>query len=175
MKLEDVLEFCSLAKNEGVEVWIDGGWGVDALLERQTRSHDDLDIVVQTKDSQMLVDLLKARGYQDVPRDDTCAWNFVLGDAQGHEIDFHVITLDEAGKGIYGPKERGIMYPASSLTGKGKIGNISVKCTSAEDLVRFHSGYQLDEKDYADVSALCEKFGIELPEEYEKFRKPGNK
>ena len=31
-------------------------------------------------------------------------------------------------------------------------------------MVRFHSGYDLKEKDFRDVSALCEKFGIELPE-----------
>lgn len=175
MSVKDASLFLEMVAEAGIQIWIDGGWGVDALLEKQTRVHDDLDIVVQTKDSKRLVGLLKARGYQDVPHDDTSAWNFVLGDTKGHEIDFHVITLDEAGNGIYGPKERGIMYPASSLTGKGKIGNKPVKCTSAEDLVRFHSGYQLDEKDYADISALCKKFGIELPEEYEKFRKLGNK
>lgn len=26
----------------GIRVWVDGGWGVDALVGRQTRHHDDL-------------------------------------------------------------------------------------------------------------------------------------
>jgi hypothetical protein len=32
-------------------------------------------------------------------------------------------------------------------------------------MVKFHSGYELKKKDFQDVSALCEKFGIELPQE----------
>jgi len=35
--------------------------------------------------------------------------------------------------------------------------------------MRFHLGYTLDENDYRDVVALCEKFALELPEEYRKF------
>ena len=30
----------------GLVVWLDGGWGVDALLGRQTRPHQDLDLVI---------------------------------------------------------------------------------------------------------------------------------
>ena len=33
-------------------------------------------------------------------------------------------------------------------------------------MVRFHSGYALDDDDYRDVVALCDKFGIALPDEY---------
>ena len=38
-------------------------------------------------------------------------------------------------------------------------------------MVKFHSGYELKEKDFKDVSALCKKFGIELPEEFAHFKK----
>src|SRR2546430_4116236 len=33
-----------------VEWWIDGGWGVDALLRRETRLHSDLDFAVRAED-----------------------------------------------------------------------------------------------------------------------------
>jgi lincosamide nucleotidyltransferase A/C/D/E len=36
-------------------------------------------------------------------------------------------------------------------------------------MVKFHSGYELDENDYHDVSALCERFGMTLPAEYARF------
>jgi lincosamide nucleotidyltransferase A/C/D/E len=36
-------------------------------------------------------------------------------------------------------------------------------------MVKFHSGYELDGNDYRDVSALCERFGVALPAEYERF------
>ena len=65
-----------------------------------------------------------------------------------------------------GPAENGEMYPAASLAGTGTIAGHPVRCISPEWIVRFHSGYELRLKDFHDVSALCQKFGIELPAEY---------
>lgn len=169
MNSTDVIQLYKLLQENEIDIWIDGGWGVDALLEKQIRPHKDLDIAIQEKDLAKFRELLEARGYKDIPRDDTVPHNFVLGDDQRREIDVHVIVLDKKGDGIYGPIENGQMYPASSLTGKGKIDGTEVRCISAEDMVKFKSGYELKEKDYQDVSALCEKFGIPLPEEYKKF------
>ena len=36
--------------SHGITVWVDGGWGVDALLGRQTRPHSDLDIALRHSD-----------------------------------------------------------------------------------------------------------------------------
>lgn len=110
-----------------------------------------------------------AKGYKEITGDDAKAWNFVLSDARGHEIDVHVISIDKNGDGVYGPKENDEIYPASSLAGHGVIGGKSVRCISPEDMIKFHSGYQLDENDYHDVKLLCEKFNISLPPEYERF------
>lgn len=93
----------------------------------------------------------------------------MLGSVEGYEIDVHVIEVDQQGDGIYGPPENNQMYPASSLTGRGELRGRVVQCISAEDAVKFHSGYELDEDDYHDVKALCDHFGIPLPSEYEKF------
>jgi lincosamide nucleotidyltransferase A/C/D/E len=166
---EDVVEFCLWVHDLGIEIWIDGGWGVDALLGEETRPHADLDIVVQQKDVSPVRAFLESEGYLDVPRDDTSPWNFVLSDDRGHEVDFHAIVFDEEGNGLYGPVEKGVMFPAASLTGIGSIGGRQVKCISPEWMVRFHSGYTLKEQDFHDVSVLCERFGIALPSEYEKF------
>jgi hypothetical protein len=38
-------------------------------------------------------------------------------------------------------------------------------------MVKFHCGYRPKEKDYKDVSALCENFGLSLPDEYLQFTK----
>ena len=62
------------------------------------------------------------------------------------------------------------MYPTGSLTGTGTISGRAVRCVSPEWMVKFHSGYDLKEKDFRDVSALCEKFGIELPRGYVQFK-----
>jgi lincosamide nucleotidyltransferase A/C/D/E len=113
---------------------------------------------------------LRSHGYGPVPRDDTRAWNFVMGDGRGHEIDFHVIVLDEHGRGVYGPPENGECYPAEALTGTGTVDGRRVACIAPEWLVSFHTGYEVDANDWADVSALCERFGIPIPDDYRRFR-----
>ena len=168
MQESDVLEFCLSMENSGITVWIDGGWGVDALLGEQTRPHKDLDIAIQGKDVALLREELRAKGYHDIRLEIARPHNFVLGDGNGHEVDVHVIVLDAQGNGIYGPPGNGEMYPAASLNGMGTIAGHPVKCISPAWAIKFHSGYRLQEKDFKDVSALCEKFGVKLPEEYTK-------
>jgi lincosamide nucleotidyltransferase A/C/D/E len=65
------------------------------------------------------------------------------------------------------------MYPAPSLTGFGVIGGQSVQCISAEWSVKFHTGYTLHDSDYHDVTSICDRFGIEYPEEYAKLKNSG--
>lgn len=166
MPLETVIELYTAFERLGLGVWVDGGWGVDALLGYQTRSHADLDIAIQQELVARLRSYLEANGYRDVERADTRPWNFVLGDQRGHDVDIHVIVLDRAGNGIYGPVEHGEMYPAASLTGTGIVGGLPVRCISAECMVQFHTGYPLRPHDYADVAALCERFGIAYPDDY---------
>lgn len=165
----DVIALYTGLEALGIKIWIDGGWGVDALLGWQTRPHEDIDIVVEQKHIAAVRKTLENKDYRDMPRDDTSAWNFVMGDVEGHQVDFHVIVFDQHGNGLYGPVEKGIMYPADSLTGEGMIGGLRVRCISPEWMVRFHSGYELHQKDYNDVAALCAKFGIALPQEYANF------
>jgi lincosamide nucleotidyltransferase A/C/D/E len=166
----DVLDLYTVLGARGVEIWIDGGWGVDALLGEQTRPHKDLDIAIEQKHVAALRTFLQSRGYREVKLEEARPWNFVLRDANGREIDVHVIVLDDRGNGIYGPPEKGEMYPAASFTGTGTIDGQTVRCISAEWAIKFHSGYDLQEKDFRDVSALCKKFGIPLPAMYEKFK-----
>ncbi len=163
-----VIQLIQLFNQHSIEVVVDGGWGVDSLLGEQTRSHGDLDIAVEHKDVPKLRALLEARGYRDVPRDDTRDCNFVIGNEQGHEVDFHSYTFDAYGRQIFG-----VAYPLESLMGIGSIQGYPVKCITAKWMVKFHSGYELDENDYRDVSALCERFGIALPAEYERFIRDG--
>jgi len=170
MTAADVVSLYTELKNLGIAIWIDGGWSVDALLGEQTRPHSDFDIAIQHKDVAKLCGLLQSSGYREIKLEEARPWNFVLADAYGRAIDFHVIAIDEKGDGIYGPPENNEMYPAASLTGTGSILGQAVRCISPEWMVKFHSGYQLKEKDFRDVSALCKKFGIPLPEAFAEFK-----
>ena len=43
----DALEIITFAEESGINIWLDGGWGVDALLEEETRLHNDIDLFVE--------------------------------------------------------------------------------------------------------------------------------
>ena len=170
MTASDVTDLCRAFADAGICVRVDGGWSVDTLLGRQTRTHKDLDIAVEQRHVAASRDLLAARGYRDAPRDDTSAWNFVLADEAGHEVDVHAFVLDREGNGLYGPIEKGVMYPAAALTGTGSIDGQAVRCISAVYMVKFKTGYELSRKDLVDVLALCEAFDIEIPQEHRLLR-----
>jgi len=173
MTAGDVIGLYTEWENLNIKTWVDGGWCVDALLGEPTRPHQDLDIAIQQEDVPRLRHMLQERGYRDIRLTEAKPWNFVMGDKEGREIDVHVIVLDSYGNGFYGPTEKGEMYPAASLTGTCSINGRVVRCISPEWMVKFHSGYKLREKDFRDVSALCKKFGIELPESFAQFKASG--
>ncbi len=58
MQLETVTALCRAFETAGLAFWIDGGWGVDALLGRQTRPHSDLDLAVHLADEPLFEHLL---------------------------------------------------------------------------------------------------------------------
>jgi len=165
METGKVIEIIKLLEENCINVWIDGGWGIDALLGTQTRTHQDLDIVIQNTYIPKLRELFNNIGYKEIIRDDTSAWNFVLGNELGHLVDVHVIAFDNQGNGLYGPMENGIMYPANSLTGVGLIGELKVKCLTPEYQIKSHTGYKLREIDFQDIKALCHRFKLKIPEE----------
>ena len=61
MRAESVVDLLRLFEAAGIDVWLDGGWAVDAALGEQTRSHKDLDIILQCTDLPRLREILGAR------------------------------------------------------------------------------------------------------------------
>jgi len=62
---EDVVQLLDWL-SEGVEVWLDGGWGVDALVGEQTRVHKDLDLIVLGEHASRMRELLSRHGFEHV-------------------------------------------------------------------------------------------------------------
>ena len=114
MTANEVVELYRKLGDLGIAIWIDGGWGIDALLGRQTRPHDDLDVAIENKNVPQLREFLGAWGFRQIREDSK--WNFVLADRDGHEIDVHAFVFDDDGNVV-----DGIQYPAKSLTGVGTI------------------------------------------------------
>jgi lincosamide nucleotidyltransferase A/C/D/E len=158
-------ELVQFLEQHSLEVYVDGGWAVDALLGVETRPHDDLDIALPHKQVPRLRVLMSDRGFEEQFRDDAWECNFVLADEHGSRLDVHSYTLDDEGLNIFG-----VPYMREHLTGRGSIDGYPVRCIAPEWLVKFHTGYEVDDNDYHDVRLLCERFAIELPCEYRRFR-----
>jgi len=63
MDADDVTEVLHRLERNGIEAWIDGGWGVDALLGERLRDHDDLDLVVELRNAEAAIAILEAAGF----------------------------------------------------------------------------------------------------------------
>ncbi|MDB5136557.1 MAG: tRNA nucleotidyltransferase [Mucilaginibacter sp.] len=166
MKATDVVEVIQLLTMHQIEVYVDGGWCVDALVAKQTREHLDLDIATPHCYEKQLRILLRERGFEEVRMNDSRACNFVLKNPDGLLLDVHTYELDENGHNIFG-----VAYEGTDLTGSGEINGYSVKCICAESTMKFHTGYPLDENDYHDVLVLSQHFSIPIPAEYHRFIK----
>jgi len=165
MNISSVLEFWHLFCGHGLDVCIDGGWAVDALLGEQTRPHGDLDIALPESQVGALRALMAARGFRQIQWHDSWLHNFVLRRANGETLDVHSYELKPDGSNLLG-----VPYTAAHLSGTGTILGSRVRCIPPEVLVRFHTGYPLDEDDWHDVRLLCERFGVQVPDDYAKFR-----
>ena len=163
MKADSVVEVISLLDEARVEVWLDGGWGVDALLEVETRAHRDLDVIVSVADVPALRKALAAAGFREKPGGTSSG--FVLADERGREVDVHAIQFDSRGCGVFAlPDGRRWPFPPSAFAGRGRVGARSVRCLSAEAQVQCHGqGYAPTDKDLADMEQLQERFGVVLP------------
>jgi lincosamide nucleotidyltransferase A/C/D/E len=148
---------------EPVTAWLDGGWGVDALLGEQTREHDDLDLVVAEEDVVAAGRALTTAGYAYA---EGAPVKPVYRDAAGRQVDLHPVAFDEQGDGVQTlPDGRTWPYPAAGFAGRGTVAGREVHCLTPEVQVLTHAGYELDADDIRDLRALRERFGVELPPE----------
>ncbi len=166
--IEDVCRLLDLTENNGIRVWLDGGWGVDALLGFQTRNHDDIDLLVARADRERLLQLIRQDGFREVKKEYTTPDHSVWEDDRGRVVDLHFIGFDASGNILF----EGETYPGRVIDGVGTIANRKVGCLNAEAQVEFHCGYPHDRNDVRDVAALCRTFGIPVPPEYRAEAEP---
>ncbi len=170
--LRDLIPYLELFDELDLDIWIDGGWGVDALLGEQTRPHADLDFLIEKADSKRLLIAIRELGFVDIPTNYRTVWNFVMGAPDGRNFDFHVLERKADGNYEYGPPANPVIVTADSIAGTGTIGGRRVRCPTAQFQIESHTGYRLKESDMRDVRALNEKFGVPLhPEQLEYLAK----
>src|ERR671932_1413076 len=166
MHAQDVLDITRCLDTAGIPVWLDGGWGIDALVGEQTRPHDDLDVVIALHDVRNAQDALQQRGFVLV--EDALPTRFVLRDETDRRIDFHTVTFDADGGGIQRFQDGSCFrYPPEGFNGRGRVNARTVRCLTAEVQMLCHVGYTPDADDYHDILLLHIRFGLDLPPPYQ--------
>ena len=147
-----------------VEAIVGGGWGVDALLGRQTRPHADLDVWLVASTFERAVAGLVAAGVDRLfSWGDERPWNFVLHDGATRRVDLHLYEMLADGSVHYGGVASGDTFPSEALAGRGAIGDRLVRCESPEWSLKWHTGYPPRSVDRLDMALLCDRFGLGLP------------
>ena len=167
MQPENVIEVLDALEYEGIDVWLSGGWGIDALLGEQTRPHDDLDVAVDRRNLERTEAVLAQQGYRaDTSAEPGLPARLVLVDDTRREVDLHPLVFDPTGNGWQQLSDHGRhwgRWGAQDLTARGIIVGRAVRCISAALQFRFHLGYEWTEKDRQDLSRLQERFGVGPP------------
>jgi lincosamide nucleotidyltransferase A/C/D/E len=157
-----VLHVLNALHEADVLAWLDGGWGVDALLGVQTRPHDDLDLVVALDAAGAARRALEPLGFTLLT--DELPTRFVVADDHDHRVDLHTVVFGDGGSGIQtlhdGTPWR---YPSEGFAGRGLVLGADVACLTPDVQVLAHLGYEPDDSDRQDMTALAERFGLVLP------------
>jgi lincosamide nucleotidyltransferase A/C/D/E len=169
MSLPDTLRVLDAIEAAGAQVWLAGGWGVDALLGEPTRRHHDLDLVLDAdRDDEdraraALADVGICHPMPDVEAAPTLPHLAKLRDGAGHIVDLLPVDPDTLPEADQGP------FTTGMLDGR------PVRCLSAPVQVALHCGYEPRPADVHDVTRLCARFGLELPVEYRPRSRGGRR
>lgn len=160
MRSDQVVHLYLDLEAHGIETWLMGGWGVDALLGRQTRDHHDLDVLVELASLASCRRRLDDLGFEfGYVWDDETWWldgqptAFVYGHQDGREIDVHVIRREPNGE-IATLWTVPYAITAEALEGRGVVAGRGVRCLTAGMQRRAHTGYELPPHHAADMERL---------------------
>ena len=167
MNSDAVVEALDCLENAGVSAWVDGGWGIDALVGEQTRDHADLDLVIARDALDATWSALSTLGFEhDARIRPGLPARAVLLDSDRRQIDLHPVVVDACGNG-WQPLGDGAWgaYPADGLTGTGLIAGRRVRCSTPQLQLRHHLGYPPKSSDHHDLRLLAQHFKLALPPE----------
>jgi lincosamide nucleotidyltransferase A/C/D/E len=151
-----VLTVLDVLATADVRVWVAGGWGVDALLGRQTRQHCDIDLVIGNDGPsyQQVAQILAREGFRFVIASHTpgipIPWCHVWQHDAGHKVEVLPVPLDEPPFAADCADVGGAGQPFT----EGSINGRLVPCLSAELQLLLHTGYPQRKIDNRDVALL---------------------
>jgi lincosamide nucleotidyltransferase A/C/D/E len=152
LTLEQMLAVLDTVRRVGCRFWVEGGWGVDALVGHQTRPHRDVDIDIDGVFEEEVLAALEQIGY--VIETDWRPNRVELGAPARGWVDIHSLVIDDGGTARQAALGGGWHeFPPEFFT-VGHIGDVPVPCFSVAAQRRFHSGYELRHVDDHDLAVL---------------------
>ena len=163
MSVSTALDLLAMLQDAGATAWVDGGWGIDALLGHQSRPHADLDVVITHDTVPAVREALTAAGFTVLR--DWLPTALAMRHPDGREVDLHPVTPTPDGGGDQQlfPPEPPFHYDAPTT---GVLDGVEVVCVDAATQLRAHLGYEPQPEDRADVAAIAAHFGLPLPPGY---------
>ena len=147
---------------EGVQGWLAGGWGVDALIGRQTRTHNDIDFVVGNEEPpfKQIGQALAREGFwfvgtfhhPGIP----IPWCHTWRHRAGAKVEVLPVPLHKPPFAPDAADVGGVRQPFA----EGSIDGRSVPCLSAELQLLLRKGYPQREVDDHDVALLRAYLGL---------------
>ncbi len=142
-----VLALLDLVAAEGIQAYVAGGWGVDALAGQQTRQHYDLDLLINDEPGQVarVGDVLAREGFRKAGTEHNpglpMPWRQLWQHDDGYSVEVLPAVLR---KPPFGP-------PSFTL---GTIEGRPVPCLSVALQLALHTGYPPRPVDAADTDLL---------------------
>lgn len=149
---EDVMTVIKILEDAGITYWLDGGWGIDALVGRQTRAHRDIDIDFDARHTEELLKILADYGYE-VDTD----WTPVRIELYSKEfgyLDIHPFVLNDDGTSKQANPEGGWYEFEADYFGNAVFEGKTIPCISVKGQKVFHTGYKLRDIDKHDMEMI---------------------
>jgi lincosamide nucleotidyltransferase A/C/D/E len=148
MTCEDVIEVLAALDAGGIDYWVDGGWGIDALVGEQTRIHHDLDLGVSRDDVARVEALLP-----QLRRESEKASFYT--DERGRAVDLMLVERSQAGQFEQQLPEGGrLRYAESETHASGCIGGRLVRCATVALQREHRNRPNATDQDRTDVAVL---------------------
>ncbi|GAA4966773.1 aminoglycoside adenylyltransferase [Pseudonocardia tropica] len=148
----EVLRVLGALDAAGCTYWVEGGWGVDALIGRRTRDHRDLDVDVDGRHEGRALEVLAGLGY--AIETDWRPTRVELVAPRGTRVDLHPLEVSDDGSARQADLDGGFWEFPARYYATGVIGGRTVPCVSVEAQRRFHEGYPPRAVDLADLAFL---------------------
>lgn len=142
-----------------IDYWVEGGWGIDTLLGKQTREHRDIDIDFDASAEAELMEKLLELGYQIIT--DERPTRVELYHPKHGFLDLHPFDLSEAGKMKQANPEGGWFELEVDWFSEAIFEGRRIPCVSVEGQRLFHSGYELRKIDLIDLDKLNDSYPVD--------------